>query len=49
MVLGKLAIHMQKKLDLYLSPCIKANSKQIKDFLNVKPESVRGKHRQCPA
>lgn len=48
MVLGKLAIHMQKKLDLYLSPCIKANSK-LKDFLNVKPGSVRGKHRQCPA
>lgn len=40
MVLGKLDDHVQKNgLELYLSPCIKTNSKWIKD-LNVKTEML---------
>ncbi len=42
MVLGKLEIHMQKKkmkLNPYLSPCTKVNSKWIKG-LGIKPETL---------
>jgi hypothetical protein len=49
MVLGKLKIHMEKnKIDPYLSPATKINSRWIND-LHVKTrnyESTRRKHRR---
>lgn len=42
MTLGKLNVHLQKmKLDPYLSPCKKIDSKWIKLDLNMKTEPVR--------
>lgn len=41
MMLGQLGIYMKRmKVDLYLIPCIKTDSKWIKD-LNVRDKSIK--------